>query len=1057
MSQGLERIKDSTRAINKEIKKVSEGTAEYAKLKTELAENALKAKELKAQQQALNKEFKEAKNAVPKDSLAGLRLEYAKLTEQITKLSAAERGSDFGKALISRASKIKQEINGIEESVGRFTGSVGNYKKGALAIGDIITGGLATGGIVAAVQAVTQVMAVGFDQARQYEQALDDLSALTGLTGDALKSVENVADGLREIQIGGEAVINTGPDILNALKLVGGAQPELLKNAKALGAVTKEAIILSRASGDGLEPSVKALTTVLGQFKEPASEAGRIINELAAGAKEGASEIPDTTDALQKFGTTAKNSNVTTAESIALIETLADRQLKGAEAGTQLRNILSKLAAADVLPKSAQAEFARLNIDLNILKDSSLPLEVRLRELGKAQGDVTALTKAFGVENLSAAQILTDGIDKYVQLNAAITGTNEAYQQAEIRAGNTNTVMENLKNKGLNLLEKAFTALDKPIRLVIGSLGLLFDAVNIVLNPIDSLFSALDYVAEKVGLIDPPTDKLVSLETGLNALIGPINDVSKGNLVMARTAEQTAAQLAKQGKVARLLGEDMEQPVKTIGALTREVKDLKNKLLSVEEGTPAWEELSAQLKAANDELKRMKSSAGFTKPMREEAKAAKGSIGELRAQISDLKKDIENAPPNQIAAKIEELAKKEAALKKLEDRLSGIRNKLRLSNTPIPSVVTDESIPTDSAADILALDKDINEKRAKEQERANKERLKREREIAETEIEENRKVGREKARQIEEDTRREIELERDKQKQIRDAAFEVAAGTADGIFDLAAQRTERQKQDAITKTEEEYARRIEAAQGNAALIEQLEKEKAAKLEAIEKDAARKRKQQAIIESLVNTALAVTRALATSNIVGAIAAGALGAVQTAFIAAQPLAKGGQVGDGMETYPAGFFQSLPDYSRGGYTGTGTNRIDGTGRRVAGRLGGRAALHAQEYVVNARQVREFPQIIRFLEANRVQKPAYASGGAVYAGVPNFVASQAYREQRAAQGGGTTVVQAGLTDEQMRAFAAINAAAVEAAVQRGIAIGQEDAHRRNEREGYLNEARRV
>ncbi|NJL75759.1 MAG: hypothetical protein HC892_12810 [Saprospiraceae bacterium] len=60
-----------------------------------------------------------------------------------------------------------------------------------------------------------------------------------------------------------------------------------------------------------------------------------------------------------------------------------------------------------------------------------------------------------------------------------------------------------------------------------------------------------------------------------------------------------------------------------------------------------------------------------------------------------------------------------------------------------------------------------------------------------------------------------------------------------------------------------------------------------------REQAKREKAVAIIQSIVNTALAVTRALATGNIVTAIGAGITGAAQTAIIAAQPLAKGGVV--------------------------------------------------------------------------------------------------------------------------------------------------------------------
>ena len=53
-------------------------------------------------------------------------------------------------------------------------------------------------------------------------------------------------------------------------------------------------------------------------------------------------------------------------ESIALVETLAEKNIKGAEAGTKIRNILTKIAAAEALPKEAiiRAEALGVNLEL---------------------------------------------------------------------------------------------------------------------------------------------------------------------------------------------------------------------------------------------------------------------------------------------------------------------------------------------------------------------------------------------------------------------------------------------------------------------------------------------------------------------------------------------------------------------------------------------------------------------------------------------------------------------------------------------------------------------
>ena len=67
---------------------------------------------------------------------------------------------------------------------------------------------------------------------------------------------------------------------------------------------------------------------------------------MAAGSKAGAVAIPDLSAGLEKFGAVAKANNVTVEQAVALQETLGDKQIQGAEAGTQLRNIILKLANA---------------------------------------------------------------------------------------------------------------------------------------------------------------------------------------------------------------------------------------------------------------------------------------------------------------------------------------------------------------------------------------------------------------------------------------------------------------------------------------------------------------------------------------------------------------------------------------------------------------------------------------------------------------------------------------------------------------------------------------
>lgn len=521
LASEIEKQKRRVEELTKAFKQTKEGTSEYKLLAAQLGEARISLIDLRRQQIDLNREFKSL--AVPRDSLQGLRQEYALLTAQINLLTEAERKNANGQLLIKQAASIKKEINGIEESLGRFTGSVGNYQKGIISIFDLVSAGLITGGIERAIELIADGIAKGVKEFAAYEKALDRLSAITGVTGAQLDEFKEKIEGLTTIKIGDAEIVNSAKEIADAFTLVGSAQPELLKSADALALVTEKALILSQASGDTLDASVKALTTTLGQFQLPASEAERVMNELAAGAKAGASEIPDTTDALQKFGTTAANVNVTTTESIALVQTLAEQQLKGADAGTALRNVLAKIASADVLPRSAQEEFKRFGVSVDVLKDKSLPLEARLAELGKLSGDTSALVKVFGLENLNAATILTNSIGRYKEFVQQIGGTNEAYKQAEINSKNLSTAYENLKTKGLNVVVQGFEELSPVLA---GILNLFAQGLGIVTG----FFS---FLAETPKFVKENKVELIGLATGLALLNGNLILASANSLRLA--------------------------------------------------------------------------------------------------------------------------------------------------------------------------------------------------------------------------------------------------------------------------------------------------------------------------------------------------------------------------------------------------------------------------------------------------------------------------------------------------------------------------------------------
>lgn len=404
--------------------------------------------------------------------------------------------------------------------------------------------GLMIGGL-----AIGAIFSTAIQNNLAYNDSLASVSAITGATGNDLIELEKTALSTAKTHK------KSGAEILKAYELVGSAKPELLSNISALDAVTQSVITLSKASRLDMETSALSLTAVMNQFNKDASESGMVIDALAAGAKYGAAAIPAITEAIQQFGTGAKAFNVNVVESVALVETLAAKGIKGAEAGTKLRNILSKMSAIDALPKSAIDQLKKFGVNTDIVSNKALPLNERLKELSKISGDATALVKVFGIQNKEAGQIILENIPLYEQMNKNIAETGVAQTQA---ATNTNTLkfaLDSIKtaflnattatngnNKSLQWIIKSLNWVAKNMQTIITVVGILigsFIAMKVIIGIINAvqvaikIWTAVQWLlnaslwANPIGVVIAVIVALIAVVVGIIAAIknwGSITD-----------------------------------------------------------------------------------------------------------------------------------------------------------------------------------------------------------------------------------------------------------------------------------------------------------------------------------------------------------------------------------------------------------------------------------------------------------------------------------------------------------------------------------------------------
>jgi TP901 family phage tail tape measure protein len=391
--------------INKEAERIKQATFDYKKILDNLSGASLK-------------DLRKAKKE--------LNIELDKMT----------RGTKEYIAKSKELKSVNAEINNVKHSTDAAAASSGGWMSKMSAgfnkyFGIITAAAAAFTGVIFSIRKAV-------DAFNEFEESVDNLGAITGLAGDELAWLSEEAKKMSVSTVEGSIKIKqSANDIITAYKDMGSARPELLKNKEDLASVTKEALILAEASKMQTAPAIEAVAAAMNQFNLDANQGRRIINAFAAGSLEGSAEVDDLTQSLANVGTVADDSNMTLEQTIAILEVLGEKQLKGAEAGTMLRSSLMKMKAAGVGYQSG----------LFNVRDGLIEVNKKLETFSTQLEKDTYKQEVFGERSIVVGTILLKNIEKYDDLTKAVTGTNTAIEQATKNTNNNAASLAQAKNR----------------------------------------------------------------------------------------------------------------------------------------------------------------------------------------------------------------------------------------------------------------------------------------------------------------------------------------------------------------------------------------------------------------------------------------------------------------------------------------------------------------------------------------------------------------------------------------------------------------------------------
>lgn len=245
--------------------------------------------------------------------------------------------------------------------------------------------------------------AVSFNVFKSFEQEMSKVQAVSGATAEEFKAL---SDNAKEL----------GASTMFSAREVASLQTEFAKlgfTATEITKVTESTLALAQASGSDLARAAEVAGSTLRAFGLDASETGRVTDVMAASFSSSALDMETFAESMKFVAPVAKSAGMSIEETSAMLQIMSNAGIKGSQAGTALRRIISEIGASGKPTAEALKDLAAQGLNLADAKD----------EVGRhAQ---------------SALLVLAEGVDKIKPLTTELEHSGGAAQQMADIMGNT--------------------------------------------------------------------------------------------------------------------------------------------------------------------------------------------------------------------------------------------------------------------------------------------------------------------------------------------------------------------------------------------------------------------------------------------------------------------------------------------------------------------------------------------------------------------------------------------------------------------------------------------
>jgi TP901 family phage tail tape measure protein len=329
-----------------------------------------------------------------------------------------------------------------------------------------------------------------------FEQAMADVASVTDLTGQEFDQLSALA---RKLGTDTSYSATESAQAIGELTKAGVSVNDVLDGA-AVAAVN-----LAAATGIAIPDAATIMATSMNIFSIAGTEAATVSDMFAAAANKSAADVPDLSMAMSQAGLVANQFGLDLQDTLGAMALFADNGLRGSDAGTSFKTMLTSLLDPTVEQKAAmenlglsffdaQGEFIGIEALAGQLQEKMSGLSMEERN--------TALSVLFGSDAIRAATILYDsGAEGVAEYTTAVGETGAASDAAAIRQGTLQGAIERMRGA----IDEAFLSLGERLA-----------------PTIERVAGLVEQAAERFASLSPQVQTAIGVAMGLAAAIGPL-------------------------------------------------------------------------------------------------------------------------------------------------------------------------------------------------------------------------------------------------------------------------------------------------------------------------------------------------------------------------------------------------------------------------------------------------------------------------------------------------------------------------------------------------------